>query len=320
MGHQIPPNAILDCPARGGNAIVATEVTEMCPAEAIQQSEAVRLVAQWPGAWLLDREGTIIAHGPVPTVLARALRKDVRGKAFFGEVLPRNQCQGLADTFAVAMDDPETILDLDEPLRLTLAGVGMDVRARLRRLEGLGAASALVVVEDDTSRKTMERALGAALGETGDQSLRDPETGLFGLRQFEFLLPIELRRGQRYGIQTTLLGLAPEVSVNGVFSAAHVTPDVLRELGDRVQTALRQTDVVFRFKAKHLHVVLTHTDAAGGEVASQRVHEALALAPLADGRPVRVRAAIAASGTPESPPPPMQWARQMLTDTEALLC
>ena len=77
--------------------------------------------------------------------------------------------------------------------------------------------------------------------------------------------------------------------------------------------------MVFRFKAKHLHVVLTHTDAPGGEVASQRVHEALALGPLADGRAVRVRAAIVASGTPESPPAPVQWARQMLKDAESLL-
>ena len=291
----------------------------MSQVEGVQQSEAVRLVAQWPGAWLLDHEGTVIAHGPVPPTLARALRGDLRGKAFFGEVLPRDQAPRLADTFAVAMEHADTVLDLDEALRLTLAGLGMDVRARLRRLEGLGAATALVVLEDDTSRKTLERALSAALGETGDQSLRDPETGLFGLRQFEFLLPIELRRGQRYGIQTALLGLAPEVAVNGVFSASHVDAAILRELGERVQTALRQTDVVFRFKPRHLHVVLTHTDAPGGEIASQRVHAALASGPLADGRPVRVRASVIASGTPESPPPPMQWARQMLKDAESLL-
>ena len=287
--------------------------------ERIQQSEAVRLVAQWPGAWLLDQEGTVIAHGPVPPLLARSLHRDARGKTFFGDVLPSDAAQRLAGTFTVAMEDPDTILDLDEALRITLGGVAMDVRVRLRRVEDLGAATALAVIEDDTPRKTMERALAAALGETGDQSLRDVETGLFGLRQFEFLLPIELRRGQRYGIQTTLLGLQPEIEVQGKFTAAAVDAAILRELGERVQTALRQTDVVFRLKPNRLHVVLTHTDGAGGEVASQRVHTAMALAPLADGRAVRMRAGIVASGAPESPPPPVLWARQMLKDVETLL-
>lgn len=286
--------------------------------EGAQQSEAVRLVTQWPGAWLLDREGHVIAHGPMAPSLTRALKPDARGLAFFADVLPAQQAPRLADTFAVAMDDPETVLDLDEAVRLTLAGHASDVRARLRRVEGLGAATALAVVDDDTSRKTLERALGTALGETGDQSLRDAETGLFGVRQFEFLLPIELRRGQRYGIQTTLLGLHPELEHDGAFSANDVNGAVLRELGERVQAALRQTDVVFRLKAKRLHVVLTHTDGDGGKVATQRVHEALAGAPLGDGRKVRVRAAIVASGT-MNPAAPGLWAREMLKDVEELL-
>ena len=287
--------------------------------EGAQQNEAVRLVAQWPGAWLLDHEGCVIAHGPMTAALARALRPDARGLAFFADVLPAPQAPRLADTFAVAMDDPETVLDLDESLRLTLGAVTMDVRARLRRVEGLGAAAALIVLEDDTSRKTLERALGAALGETGDQSLRDAETGLFGLRQFEFLLPIELRRGQRYGIQTTLLGLHPEILSGGVFTDDQVDGAVLRELGERVQAALRQTDVVFRLKPKRLHAVLTHTDGDGGKVATQRVHEALARGPLADGRTVRVRAGIVASGTSTTAPPASIWAKQMLRDVDDLL-
>ena len=291
----------------------------MSQAEGTQQNEAMRLVAQWPGAWLLDQEGVVIAHGPLPPMLARVLTKDERGKVFFGGIVPSEQAPRLAGTFRVAMEHADTVLDLDEGLRLTVAGVPMDVRIRLRRVDGLGAATALAVLEDDTSRKTLERALAAALGETGDHSLRDVETGLFGLRQFEFLLPIELRRGQRYGIQTTLLGLRPEVAGQDAFSAAPVDAAVLRELGERVQNALRQTDVVFRLKPKHLHVVLTHTDAAGGEVASHRVHEALAAAPLADGRQVRVQAEIVASGTPDAPPQAMAWARQMLKDVDRLL-
>lgn len=287
--------------------------------EGMQQNEATRLVAQWPGAWLLDHDGRVIAHGPVPPILARALTKDARGLALFGDILPIAQAQRLADAFAVAMEDAELHLDTDESLRLTLGGVGLDVRARLRRVDGLGAAAALLVLEDDTPRKTLERALGAALGETGDQSLRDPETGLFGLRQFEFLLPIELRRGQRYGIQTTLLALKPEVQTKSGFSAVPVDAALLRELAERIQDALRQTDVVFRLKPQRLHVVLTHTDGPGGEVACQRVHAALAAAPLADGRVARVHASIVASGTPESPPAAVLWARQMLADVDALL-
>lgn len=291
-------------------------VTEM---ERMQQSEAVRLVAQWPGAWLLDREGQVIAHGPIAPLLAGALQGDLRGRVLLGDVLPRESVQRLMDAFSVAMDDPEWLLDQDESLRLTVGRLVADVRIRLRRVEGLGAAAAMLVLEDDTPRKTMERALAAALGESGDQSLRDVETGLFGLRQLEFLLPIELRRGQRYGIQTTLLGLQPEVFVQGQYTSAPVDAALLRELGERVQSALRQTDVVFRLKPGRLHAVLTHTDGPGGEVACQRIHAALAAAPLSDGRMVRVRAALVASGTPESPPPAMQWSRQMVRDVEALL-
>ncbi len=287
--------------------------------EGLQQSEAVRLVAQWPGAWLLDHDGTVIANGPIAPMLARFLPKDPRGLAFFADVLPLEQIDQIAGAFALAMEDPESALDIDEGLRLTLRGTGLDVRARLRRVEGLGAAKALLTLEDNTSRKTTERALAAALGETGDQSLRDAETGLFGQRQFEFLLPIELRRGQRYGIQTTLLALQPEIQRNGQFKPAEPNAALLRELGERVQVALRQTDVVFRLRPDRLHVVLTHTDGPGGEIATQRVHAALAAAPLADGRVVRVRAGVVASGTPESPPPAMQWAQQMLADVDALL-
>ena len=287
--------------------------------QAVRASEAVRLVAQWPGAWLLDRDGAVIGNGPVPPALARFLPANARGVAFFQQILPREQAGRLADTFAVAMDDPETVLDLDEALRLEFGKHGVDVRARLRRLEGLGAVAAMAVLEDDTAHRTVERALAAALGESGDQSLRDPETGLFGLRQFEFLLPIELRRGQRYAIQTTLLAIQPEIEEKGVFGSGNVTPAVLRELGERITAALRQTDVVFRIKPNRLHAVLTHTDATGALVAAQRVHAAMALGPLADGRAVRVREAIAASGTPEAPPPAQAWARQLLREVEAAL-
>lgn len=291
---------------------------DMRQKEMAQASEAVRLVAQWPGSWLLDADGTVMAHGPLPPALVRHVPADARGTLFFGQIVPVEQTQDLAGTFAVAMEDPETTLDFDQALRLSWGEVGVDLRVRLRRLEGLGAAAALVVLEDDTPRKTAERALAAALGEGTEDILRDAETGLFGLRQFEFLLPIELRRGQRYGTQTSLLGLQPQVQVKGQWTE-ELDGQLLQELGDRVQTALRQTDVVFRLKPRRLHVVLTHTDSDGATVAAQRVHSALAQGPLPRGHVVRVRAALVASGTPERSPPAPQWARQMLAEVDALL-
>lgn len=281
-----------------------------------------RLVTQWPGAWLLDADGRVLTQGPAPGALASCIGADAGGRLLLEEVLGYPAGGRLAQQLATFLRQraqnagAAPVLDAEEALRLRFGRVTVDVRIRLRGLSGL-AAAILATVEDDTARKTTERALTAALGDGGDAAMFDAETGLYGRRQLDFLLPIELRRGQRYGLQTTLLGIRPEVGVAG--QSGEVTSAILRELGHRIQAALRQTDVVFHLRPGSLHVVLTHTDADAAQVAAQRVHAALAAAPLEDGRQVRARVAMAASGTPDSPPPALAWARELLAEVDRLL-
>ena len=279
-------------------------------------SDTQRLVTQWPGACLLDATGTVVAHGPLPGALARLAPTGATGRALLTDVLG-GAPSALTHVWGTwRQGHAATLLDLEESVRVPVGRLAIDVRVHLRSLAGVEGAVALALVTDDTARKTTERALAAALGDGGDATMLDPETGLYGRRQFDFLLPIELRRGQRYGLQTTLLGVQPELLTDGVWSSEAVTPALLRELADRIQRSLRQTDVIFHLRLHRLHVVLTHTDAEGAQVAAQRVHGALAAQA---GTSLRGRVAMSASGTPTSPPPALAWAREMLAEVDQLL-
>ena len=166
------------------------------------------LLAAWPtAAFVLDRDGTVLAHGGGEAALHGWLPADARGGNFFVDVIPGDEVPELGGAFHAAMDDEEQPLDLSLSWHLETAERRVDVRLRLRKVEDSGQTLCIATIEDDTRLQTAESALAAAMGEAREQQHADPVTGLWGRRQFDFVLPVELRRGHRYGVGTTLMAI-----------------------------------------------------------------------------------------------------------------
>jgi len=171
----------------------------------------------------------------------------------------------------------------------------------------------LAVVEDVTRWKTTERALAAALGEARGSGVHDPATGLFSRRQFDYVLPIELRRAHRYGHPTTLLAI-DFVQVGHPPAEAAVVA-----LAAELLSVMRQTDIAFRFEPARFHLVLTHTDTQGAALARRRLYEALApgLPGQSGERRPEVRIASASVEPQAGPMDYLARARQLLDEVAA---
>lgn len=267
-------------------------------------------LSAWPtAAFLLDREGRVRAHASGAGGLLGWLPDPAIGLDFFSAVLTDGQVSELGGAFLAAMDDENLPLAVDLDWQLAAGGETRDVSVRLRRVGVAGEVWGLAIVEDLTRARTAERALGAAFGESRGDGMTDPATGLFTRRQFDFVLPIELRRATRYGHSTAVLaidlgtlpsgarqpragdGLALRVADRSLDDAE------LRGIADYLQAVARQTDVLFHFEPSRFHIVLTHTDSQGAALAAQRLGSGLqaVVLPHADRR-LALRMAVAAFG------------------------
>ena len=284
------------------------------------------LLAAWPtAAFVLDRDGTVLAHGGGEPALHGWLPADARGGNFFVDVIPGGEVPELGGAFHAAMDDEEQPLDLSLSWHLETAERRVDVRLRLRKVEDGGQTLCIATVEDDTRLQTAESALAAAMGEAREQQHADPVTGLWGRRQFDFVLPVELRRGHRYGVGTTLMAIdarwdlpAPPGGVGGPVALADVA---LRALGEELQGIFRLSDVLFRFEESRFHIVLCHTDAEGADGALRRLIVAtshLSVPGVPVGQLV-LRMAMSTSGTFEQPTHYVHVAQEMLAQVNAEL-
>ncbi len=223
------------------------------------------LLQALPGtAYLLDKTGQVLEQNTVDLALRKRLPADSRGQNFFVGVIAGGGTPELGGAFYAAMADAQASLDVDLDWRLSSQG-GQDVRIRLRKVAATttGDVLGLAIVEDATRQKTTERALSAAMGEGRDEHMHDPVTRMFSRAQFDFLVPIELRRAQRYGYQTSLLAVD--------LLPGALSDDALRAATACTISCLRQSDFCFRFSGSRFYVLLTHTDAAGAEIAGQRI-------------------------------------------------
>ena len=299
----------------------------------MQRSKDLMLIPflqAWPtAAFLIDRDGHVLAHSAGELALRGWLPEDARGQDFFREVLLEAEVPELGGAFHAAMDDDDLALDVAHDWQLGEPGRGLDVLVRLRKVKLDGEAWCLAVVSDITRGKTAERALAAAFGEARDEAMTDPATGVFSRRQFEFVLPIELRRAARYGYGTAVLVV--EVGTLPVQSREPSPGDrlalrvadrpvedkALRTIAQHLIKITRQTDVLFRFEPTRFHVVLTHTDHAGAQLAAQRLGASLKAAGLflPELRLV-LRMAVMAFTAETRPQDYQQFAHEVLTDLD----
>jgi GGDEF domain-containing protein len=299
----------------------------------VHRAQALKLLPflqAWPtAAFLLDADGRVHAHSAGEQVLRGWLPEQAMGLEFFREVLLGGQVPELGGAFHAAMDDDEMTLDLAIDWQLGEPGRGRDVTVRLRKVSLEGTTWCLAIISDLTRVKTAERALAAVFGEARDQGMIDPETGLFGRRQFDFVLPIELRRATRYGYGTAVLAMEvgtlpvharePSASDRMALRVADrpMEAETLRIAADHLAKITRQTDVLFHFEPTRFHVVLTHTDQAGAQLASQRLGASLRDAGLfLPERRVVARMAVVGFGPDTRPGDYQQFCQLVLADLD----
>jgi len=297
----------------------------MQPIAATADFDWASLLAAWPtAAFLLDRDGTVLSHGGGEASLHGWLPADARGGNFFVDIIPRGEVSELGGAFHAAMDDDDMGMDLSLGWHLEAGDKRVDVRLRLRKVQSRDQTLCIATVEDDTRLQTAESALAAALGEAREQQHADPVTGLWGRRQFDFVLPVELRRAHRYGIGTTLLGIdARRDQPNSPRGAkpASLSDVAMRALGGQLQGIFRLSDVLFRFEESRFHVVLCHTDSVGADGALRRVVEATAqvTVPGVPAGQLVLRMAMSTAGTFEVPTHYVRVAQEMLAQVDGEL-
>jgi diguanylate cyclase (GGDEF)-like protein len=117
---------------------------------------------------------------------------------------------------------------------------------------------------------------------------------------FDERLPDEVERARRYGTPLCIVVFDVDYfkSVNDAFG--HLRGDaVLRELVQRVQAAIRSSDILFRYGGDEFAIVLPNTSRASGAVVAQRVLEAVTSGPFLGHPPLSVSVSIGLAVFPD---------------------
>lgn len=115
----------------------------------------------------------------------------------------------------------------------------------------------------------------------------DPETTLFNRRYFEALFPIEIERSRRTHQPLTILLLD---------LVAAPPNDAMRwhAFSSRLLTSLRQTDIVVRYEAMRVLVVLPATESAVARAVAARLMKTLIVSTAVGDQPLQINIGIAA--------------------------
>lgn len=156
-------------------------------------------------------------------------------------------------------------------------------------------------------------AFSTALAHRGERdralALRESLTGCFNRRAFGDIFGREADRCRRLGQGLSLLFLDADhfKLINDRFG--HAAGDrVLQQLALRVQAAVRDTDVLFRWGGEEFVLLLPHTVPGAALVLAERVRAAVASAPFSTGagRPdANLTVSLGAAGTHTFPVDPL---------------
>lgn len=166
-------------------------------------------------------------------------------------------------------------------------------------LAGAAAATLLAVLRaapPEPPQAAPQPARRAA-AETGDATLRDPHTGMFHRGAFLALAERDWQRAGRYGGALALLlvevdRLRPMTERAGPAVADHL----IGGLGRQVLRGLRGGDLLARFDAAQLAVLLPNADATGALDVADRIRQQatqLELPGLAPGAPISASVGVA---------------------------
>ncbi len=173
------------------------------------------------------------------------------------------------------------------------AGAGIVMMLERARIDKLSEA------KRELEAKVEERT--ASLRDANDRlaelATRDPLTGIYNRRAFMERLDQEwsaaLRHGQPFCV--LMLDLDHFKEVNDTYG--HLVGDiVLREVAQRAQGVLRETDMLARYGGEEFVILTSHTDAAHAQVAAERIRVAVGNTPvILDGVVIQVTVSIGLS-------------------------
>jgi len=125
--------------------------------------------------------------------------------------------------------------------------------------------------------RTLQQALMAENARLSAERLHDPLTGLFNRRYIMIRVEEETMRSSRRGhpLSCMLVDVDGFENVNETWG--HQMGDVvLRDMAHLLTRTLRASDIACRYRDDEFLVLLTDTDAEGGQIAANRVRDAVA--------------------------------------------
>jgi len=137
------------------------------------------------------------------------------------------------------------------------------------------------VIRDITERKAVEAELQAAKAAAEEAATHDPLTGLWNHNRILEILMEEMARSDRMGSTVSLIMVDLDHFKLVNDGHGHVIGDeVLREVADRLQKAVRVYDSVGRFGGEEFMVVLPGTIPADAERAAERIRQEIGKTPI----------------------------------------
>ncbi|MCJ7646329.1 diguanylate cyclase [bacterium] len=107
-------------------------------------------------------------------------------------------------------------------------------------------------------------------------SITDGLTGLYNHRHFQEQLEVEVKRGQRYDLNLSLIMIDLDHFKEFNDSYGHLEGDtLLRKIAQILKSSLRETDFVARYGGEEFAVILPETNKEGASIAAERVRRAL---------------------------------------------
>ena len=151
----------------------------------------------------------------------------------------------------------------------------------LPRLREMGLFLGLLLFITVVTTTTFASALARRSERERGAARRDALTGCLNRRAFYALFDKEADRSKRLGLGLSLIYLDVDHFKLVNDTLGHETGDeVLRQLTRRVQSVIREHDVLFRWGGEEFLILLPHTDPAEAPVLAERVREAVAATPI----------------------------------------
>lgn len=133
-----------------------------------------------------------------------------------------------------------------------------------------------LIVYDVTDTAVSKIAQQQANKQLEDLSRIDHLTGLYNRGYWESCLIQEFKRFDRYQLPSTLVMLDIDHFKNVNDTYGHtVGDDVIRQVSRALRAQLRDLDIAGRYGGEEFAVILTGTNAAGGEVFAERLRSAV---------------------------------------------